>query len=267
MVIKVSTADLSSTSPCSACFRRLLPSKTNGLVTTATVRQPSPLAMSAIIGAAPVPVPPPIPAVTNTMSAPSSASAISSFDSRAASRPISGLAPAPSPLVRVAPIWILVWARLAASAWMSVLAAMKSTRSRLATIIVLIALHPPPPTPTTRILAACLLSSIVFMGPFTSNDQLICAVSKFSDPWLSRRVRLKNLLQPFLHPALDFSIDVLIADAKESPVLVPGAVDDQPDSGGVHRALHHVDQSPDTPRHPPPDRESEHLFGQLGHSR
>ncbi len=50
-------------------------------------------------GAAPVPVPPPSPAVTNTMSAPLSASLMSSRDSAAAWKPTSGLAPAPSPLV------------------------------------------------------------------------------------------------------------------------------------------------------------------------
>ncbi len=84
MVISVSTEDLSSISPASACFRRLLPSKWKGLVTTATVSAPSDRAMSAMTGAAPVPVPPPIPAVTNTMSAPSSAWAISSRLSSAA---------------------------------------------------------------------------------------------------------------------------------------------------------------------------------------
>jgi hypothetical protein len=40
---------------------------------------------------------------------------------------------------------------------MSVLAAMKSTRSSDALIIVFTALQPAPPTPTTRIFAACLL--------------------------------------------------------------------------------------------------------------
>ena len=39
-------------------------------MTTPTVSAPSSRAISAITGAAPVPVPPPMPAVTNTMSAP-----------------------------------------------------------------------------------------------------------------------------------------------------------------------------------------------------
>ena len=90
-------------------------------------------AICAMTGAAPVPVPPPMPAVTNTMSAPSSdfgdALALSSS---AASRPISGLAPAPRPLVSVvAELDLDAGARFASSAWQSVLAAMNSTPSRL----------------------------------------------------------------------------------------------------------------------------------------
>ena len=46
---------------------RLLPSNWNGLVTTPTVKIPCSLAALAITGAAPVPVPPPIPAAINAM--------------------------------------------------------------------------------------------------------------------------------------------------------------------------------------------------------
>ena len=60
-------------------------------------------AMSAMTGAAPVPVPPPMPAVMNSMSAPSIISAMRSRSSIAASRPISGFAPAPRPRVSVEP--------------------------------------------------------------------------------------------------------------------------------------------------------------------
>ena len=52
---------------------------------------------------APVPVPPPRPTVTKTMSEFSNTSRIFSVSSRAASRPTSGLAPAPKPLVSLAP--------------------------------------------------------------------------------------------------------------------------------------------------------------------
>ena len=47
---------------------RALPSKAKGLVTTPTTKMPISLAICATTGAAPVPVPPPIPAVTNNIS-------------------------------------------------------------------------------------------------------------------------------------------------------------------------------------------------------
>ena len=53
--------------PCSAKFKRFLPSKLNGLVTIATVKAPWLFAISAITGEAPVPEPPPIPAAMNTI--------------------------------------------------------------------------------------------------------------------------------------------------------------------------------------------------------
>ena len=52
------------------------PRTSNGLVTTPTVSAPDSWAIWATIGAAPVPVPPPMPAVMNTMSAPRSRSAM-----------------------------------------------------------------------------------------------------------------------------------------------------------------------------------------------
>ena len=60
---------------------RRWPSKWNGLVTTPTVRMPMSRAVLAMTGAAPVPVPPPMPAVTNTMLAPERWSRISSSTS------------------------------------------------------------------------------------------------------------------------------------------------------------------------------------------
>ncbi len=101
MTMSVSTTSRSRAMPSSAWRIRWVPSKSNGFVTTPTVSEPiSFLAISAITGAAPVPVPPPSPAVTNTMSAPLSASLMSSRDSAAAPKPTSGFAPAPRPLVR-----------------------------------------------------------------------------------------------------------------------------------------------------------------------
>ena len=70
MTINVSHSARNASMPSSACWARFLPSKLNGRVTTPMVSAPSLRAMLAITGAPPVPVPPPSPAVTNTMSAP-----------------------------------------------------------------------------------------------------------------------------------------------------------------------------------------------------
>ena len=68
--ISVSTSPASASMPSSAAFMRREPSKPNGLVTMPTVSAPSSRATRATTGAAPVPVPPPSPAVMNTMSEP-----------------------------------------------------------------------------------------------------------------------------------------------------------------------------------------------------
>jgi hypothetical protein len=70
MMMSVSTAFCSSEMPASATRIRRTPSNWNGLVTTPTVRMPMSRAARAMTGAAPVPVPPPMPAVTKTMCAP-----------------------------------------------------------------------------------------------------------------------------------------------------------------------------------------------------
>src|SRR6266699_1037723 len=134
---------------------RRLTSNANGFVTTATLKEPNSLAREATTGAAPLPVPPPRPAVIKIMSAPSSASIIFSVSSRAALRPTSGLAPAPRPLVSFAPSCSFTGACESFSACRSVLAVMNSTPSSLARIMRFTALHPPPPTPMTLIFAGC----------------------------------------------------------------------------------------------------------------
>ena len=74
------------------------------MVTIPTVRMPSSLAARAITGAAPVPVPPPIPAVIKTILVVCSKVAlISSMLSIAACSPTSGFAPAPKPSVNETP--------------------------------------------------------------------------------------------------------------------------------------------------------------------
>ena len=73
-------------------------------MTIPMVRAPISRAISPMMGAAPVPVPPPIPAVMKTRSAPSSTLRTSSWLSEMACLPTSGRAPAPSPRVSFLPI-------------------------------------------------------------------------------------------------------------------------------------------------------------------
>ena len=112
MTIKASTASRSLMSPPSAMRARSMPSKANGFVTTPIASAPCALAACATTGAPPVPVPPPIPQVINTISAPFRTSWISSLVSSAACRPKSGFMPVPNPLVTPLPILIFLCAKL-----------------------------------------------------------------------------------------------------------------------------------------------------------
>ena len=152
-MMMVSTFSFKYSIPELALRIRTVPSNINGLVTTATVNAPISFAHSATIGAPPVPVPPPIPAVTKTMSAPCNAFMISSLLSSAAASPISGFAPAPRPLVSFSPNCNFFSAFDVSKIWTSVLAARKSTPCTLASIIRFTALLPAPPTPITLIFA------------------------------------------------------------------------------------------------------------------
>src|ERR1700722_19026517 len=147
--MRVSTYCCSSSIPWSAARERRAPSNPNGLVTTPTVRMFRSRAIRAMTGAAPVPVPPPIPAVMNTMWAPSRCRYSSSAASSAAALPTSGLAPAPRPCVICGPNWIRRSARLCISCCASVFATTNSTPWRFAAIMLSTALVPPPPTPIT----------------------------------------------------------------------------------------------------------------------
>ncbi len=159
--MRLSTFDSSSDTPSSACLPRRRPSNSNGLVTTPTVRMPSSLAARAITGAAPVPVPPPMPAVMNNMCAPAIDSLMRSTASCADWRPISGLLPAPRP---VWPSCTSVPALLRCKACASVLAQMNSTPCTPCEIMCSTALPPPPPTPMTLICVPWSNSSIISMG-------------------------------------------------------------------------------------------------------
>ena len=72
ITITVSDAARSAPTPSRAWVARRVPSNPNGDVTMATVSAPTSRAIRATTGAAPEPVPPPSPAVTNTMSEPRS---------------------------------------------------------------------------------------------------------------------------------------------------------------------------------------------------
>ena len=159
ITIVVSTRCSNSLRPCSAILILPAPSNWKGLVTTATVRIPSSLATRAITGAAPVPVPPPIPAVIKSMLVPSNRSIISCLVSSADDLPISGWDPAPSPLVTWTPSCIFASLNDFDKACASVLAATNSTPDKPACIMLLIALPPAPPTPKTVILGFSSFSS------------------------------------------------------------------------------------------------------------
>ena len=156
IVISESTYLPSSAMPMSATARRLLPSIENGFVTTATVRIPSSFATCATTGAAPVPVPPPMPAVMNSMSQPSISSITRSRSSIAACRPTSGSAPAPRPLVMFEPICSVVLTFDFFSTCASVFRQMNSTPSMPVLSMWSTALQPAPPTPSTLMTALWL---------------------------------------------------------------------------------------------------------------
>ena len=167
---RVSTLAFRRSMPASAFFMRWRPSNRKGLETTPMVSMPISRAVSAMIGAAPVPVPPPMPQVTNTRSEPLMVLAISSRLSSAAFWPTSGFAPAPRPLVSLSPIWICLGALERASACLSVFTAMKSTPRRPESTMRLTALVPAPPTPMTFIAAKLVSCSSLLTFLFSISN-------------------------------------------------------------------------------------------------
>mmetsp|Transcript_23943 Transcript_23943/g.57765 ORF Transcript_23943/g.57765 Transcript_23943/m.57765 type:complete len:282 (+) Transcript_23943:432-1277(+) len=152
-MITVSTLSRSRSMASVACRMRRRPSNAKGLVTMPTVSAPLSLLTSATTGAAPLPVPPPMPLVMKQRSAPETMAEISSRDSSAARRPISGSPPAPRPRVTAEPM-LRVDAPLDLErprACASVLMAQNSTPPIRVSSIRSTALLPPPPTPNTLI--------------------------------------------------------------------------------------------------------------------
>src|SRR5436190_13058769 len=249
MAISVSTLAFSSFIPTSACSIRRLPSKVNGLVTTPTVSEPSSFATLAMIGAAPVPVPPPMPAVMKIMSASPRYSRSRSTSSWAARLPTSGLPPAPSPRVSFSPSCILIGARLALRACASVLAAMKSTPGKPAAIMVFTALPPPPPIPTTLIRAA----------PLASTNSIIAA------PPPLRPGGLEELPEPPHHPLTRHAdlTEHALAAAPVSVLLEP--VEDETDCRRIHGTRDGVNQAAQMKRRPEPHGQPEDALGERRH--
>ncbi len=152
-----STCFAISSTPSRAWLIFLKPSKRNGIVTMPTVRIPMSLLTWAITGAAPVPVPPPIPAVMNAILVPSfSMFFILSIVSIAAWRARSGLLPAPSPSV---PSCKCAGTGESLSACASVLQSTKDTSCMPSRYMWFTALPPPPPTPMTLIMLFSLFGS------------------------------------------------------------------------------------------------------------
>mmetsp|Transcript_32717 Transcript_32717/g.37217 ORF Transcript_32717/g.37217 Transcript_32717/m.37217 type:complete len:261 (-) Transcript_32717:500-1282(-) len=112
ITMMASTFFLISAMAALAVSMRFFPSKLKGVVTIPTVKQPASFAISATTGAAPDPVPPPIPAVTKHRLASRTIDAISLRASSAAPRPTSAAPPAPNPfepIVRIfAPLALLL---------------------------------------------------------------------------------------------------------------------------------------------------------------
>src|SRR5450759_4034590 len=162
MTMSASTWLRSDLMPSSAVSLRTRPSNANGRVTTPMVSAPDSLASSATMAAEPVPVPPPIPAVMNTMSESWTTAESSVLLSSAASRPRVQSPPAPRPRVILLPIWTLTSAWQRSRACLSVLTAMNSTLSAFE-IMRLTAFPPPPPQPTTLIRARPSCNKLSFI--------------------------------------------------------------------------------------------------------
>src|SRR5690606_4753409 len=132
------------------------PSNVKGVVMIATVKIPISLAALANTGLAPVPVPPPIPAVIKSILVlVPNILLISSILSIAEFSPTSGSAPAPIPSVRLTPNCTLLGIGLNSNACASVLHTIKSTPLIPCLYMWLTALPPPPPTPITLIIEDC----------------------------------------------------------------------------------------------------------------
>src|SRR5215469_4801393 len=219
---------------------------------------PSSRATCATTGAAPVPVPPPMPAVMNSMSHPSTSSTMRSRSSIAAWRPTSGSAPAPRPLVILQPICSAVLTLACFSAWLSVLMHMNSTPSIPAVTMCATALPPPPPTPITLMIALWLYASI--------SSNMLSLLYTNTGGWLIRRSSAlsasKISLEPGTH-AVEHGLGVPQGSAATRRQGVVARVEQQPYAGGKDRVAHHVGESLHALRDPEAHGYVEHFLGEL----
>src|SRR5689334_2769793 len=257
----VSTCLRISAIPISAWRIRLRPSNRNGLVTMPIVSAPRSRAICEMMGAAPVPVPPPMPQVTNTRSAPCRPWSTSSRFSSIAWRPISGRAPAPSPRVSFLPICTFTSALLLSRACESVFTEMNSTPWSPSSTMRFRALPPPPPTPTTFIRAFCetVSSSSKIMAPSGDRSEEVL------QPSLQRSEQLVDA--PTLHEHASpppSSTSGVHAPVRQST----RRVQHQPDRHGVAWRLHAVHEPRDPLlRGPGPYGHREHFTRELDHAR
>src|SRR5665213_4433907 len=188
-----------------------------------------------------------MPAVMNSMSQPSMSSTMRSRSSIAACRPISGSAPAPRPLVILAPICSEVLIFDALSACESVLMQMKSTPSIPLVTMCETALPPPPPTPITLITALWLYASM-------SSNMSVSSL---------RSVKSEIAFEPALH-APECAGDIAGQRRRaRSRRRVFAGVEQQPHAGGINRIAHHVGQAAHVARKSQPHRYVEYFLSQL----
>src|SRR5262245_15186292 len=230
---------------------------------------PASLAQRATTGAAPVPVPPPMPAVTNTMWAPWRWSRTSSMASSAAARPTSGCEPAPRPSVTATPIWMMRSALDMVSAWASVLATTKSTPCSPLVIMLLTALPPAPPVPNTVIRGLSSRTSGIFrlMLMFASSYAEVTAGSGRSATarWACRIESSEALAKPLADPC-DIAAPchrVPRSSRFEMFEMCRLRINQQPRRNGECRSLRFVGQSGNAERPADPHRPAEHLRGKL----
>src|SRR5512141_1512253 len=230
----------------------------------ATTSAPASDARRATTGAAPVPVPPPMPAVTKTMSEPATTSAILSASSSAALRPTSGFEPAPMPRDVVIPSWSFVDARFTFRTWRSVFAATNSIPLIPAWIMRLTALPPPPPTPTTLMRAGGADSSLkvivrdVRLEPASSSSKRIIVFPPSISQSGGRGEQVSEGAFELVEESRRGAARAPAGSGRGAP-----AVEEEARRAGPLGRRHDVRQAAQPARDASPHGDAEHLLGDL----